>query len=265
MVLALKIRAASVGGRRALKQRCSFSAKTAGGVGGSSNNGSGGGGAFKPRNIALGLATGTILTTAAGITYLNNQVGGSDGLIRTVSFYSLAIPKYIQYRAHMLLESPDEVWDELHDETSKAGLDKIMELQGFYVKSGQMAAANIGNAFPKIWQDTMSVLQDECPSEPFDVVKSILESEYGKDMHEVFETFEETPIGAASIGQVHRATLKRDGSKVVVKVMYPGVEDTFRGDVRTIKMFCEVAQPVHVAPLIEVDQMGSSALYHSTH
>ena len=154
----------------------------------------------------------------------------------------------------MLLESPDEVWDELHDETSKAGLDKIMELQGFYVKSGQMAAANIGNAFPKIWQDTMSVLQDECPSEPFDVVKSILESEYGKDMHEVFETFEETPIGAASIGQVHRATLKRDGSKVVVKVMYPGVEDTFRGDVRTIKMFCEVAQPVHVAPLIEIEK-----------
>eukprot|EP00984_Skeletonema_dohrnii_P026132 scaffold15425_cov141-Skeletonema_dohrnii-CCMP3373.AAC.5 len=152
------------------------------------------------------------------------------------------------------MQSPDEVWDELHEETSKAGLDKIMELQGFYVKSGQMAAANIGNAFPKIWQDTMSVLQDECPSEPFEVVKSIVESEYGCDLHDVFETFEETPIGAASIGQVHRATLKRDGSKVVVKVMYPGVENTFRGDVRTIKMFCEVAQPVHVAPLIEIEK-----------
>lgn len=74
-----------------------------------------------------------------------------------------------------------------------------------------MCAANIGNAFPKIWQDTMSVLQDECPSQPFEVVKSIVESEYGKSIHDVFETFEEKPIGAASIGQVHRATLK-DGS-----------------------------------------------------
>jgi len=246
--------------RSSWQQRCSFSSKTissfssAGGNSSSSSNSNNGGGNstfFQTRNIALGLAS---VSTVAAITYLNNHVGGTDGLSRTVSFYSLAIPKYIQYRAHMLLQSPDEVWDELHRETSKAGLDKIMELQGFYVKSGQMAAANIGNAFPKIWQDTMSVLQDECPSEPFDVVKSIVESEYGKELHEVFETFEETPIGAASIGQVHRATLKRDGSKVVVKIMYPGVENIFRGDVRTIKMFCEVAQPVHVAPLIEIEK-----------
>jgi aarF domain-containing kinase len=154
----------------------------------------------------------------------------------------------------MLLQSPDEVWDELHKETSLAGLNKILELQGFYVKSGQMCAANIGNAFPKIWQDTMSVLQDECPSEPFEVVKGIVESEFNKDLYDIFATFEETPIGAASIGQVHRATLKRDGSRVVVKVMYPGVENIFRGDVRTIKMFCEVAQPVHVPPLIEIEK-----------
>ena len=243
-------------GHRALKQRCPFSTSSPS----SSIINSGGSG--RARNLALGLASGTILTTAAAITYINNHVGGSDGLVRTVSFYSLAIPKYIQYRAHMIMQSPDDVWDELHAETSKAGLDKIMELQGFYVKSGQMAAANIGNAFPKIWQDTMSVLHDECPSEPFEVVKSIVESEYGCDLHDVFETFEETPIGAASIGQVHRATLKSDGSKVVVKVMYPGVENTFRGDVRTIKMFCEVAQPVHVAPLIEIEKQFMTEFYY---
>jgi len=119
--------------------------------------------------------------------------------------------------------------------------------------SGQMAAANIGNAFPLIWQETMAPLQDECPVRPFSVVKSIIESEYGKSMNEVFASFEETPLGAASIGQVHRATLK-DGTNVVVKVMYPGVEDVFRGDVRTIKMFCQLAQPVHVPPLIEIEK-----------
>jgi len=120
--------------------------------------------------------------------------------------------------------------------------------------SGQMAAANIGNAFPLIWQETMAPLQDECPVRPFEVVKSIIESEYGKSINEVFATFEETPLGAASIGQVHRATLNKDGSNVVVKVMYPGVEDVFRGDVRTIKMFCQLAQPVHVPPLIEIEK-----------
>lgn len=75
-----------------------------------------------------------------------------------------------------------------------------------------MCAANIGNAFPQVWQDTMSVLQDDCPAQPFNVVKSIVESEYGKRMSDIFLAFDEQPIGAASIGQVHRATLK-DGSQ----------------------------------------------------
>mmetsp|Transcript_7638 Transcript_7638/g.15223 ORF Transcript_7638/g.15223 Transcript_7638/m.15223 type:complete len:590 (-) Transcript_7638:71-1840(-) len=215
----------------------------------SSSNGKG----IISRKMTRGIIGCLSATTVGGLLYLNDHVGGWEGLVRTVSFYSLAIPKYIEYRMHMLMNSPDDVWDKLHEETSKAGLDKIMELQGFYIKSGQMCAANIGNAFPKIWQDTMSVLQDECPSQPYEVVKSIVESEYGKSIHDVFETFEEKPIGAASIGQVHRATLK-DGSCVVVKVMYPGVEDVFRGDVRTIKMFAQVAQPVHVPPLIEIEK-----------
>jgi len=134
------------------------------------------------------------------------------------------------------------------------GLNKILELQGFYVKSGQMAAANIGNAFPPIWVDTMSVLQDECPSRSFEEVKAIIEDEYGTKIQDIFDSIDEKPIGAASIGQVHRATLKNNGDKVVVKVMYPNVEQVFRGDVRTIKLFAQIAQPVHVPPLIEIEK-----------
>mmetsp|Transcript_31701 Transcript_31701/g.94855 ORF Transcript_31701/g.94855 Transcript_31701/m.94855 type:complete len:432 (-) Transcript_31701:116-1411(-) len=99
----------------------------------------------------------------------------------------------------------------------------------------------------------MSVLQDECPSKDFSVVKFIVESDYGKPLEDVFLSFEQAPIGAASIGQVHRAVLI-DGSHVVVKVMYPEVERLFRGDVRTIKMFAQVAQPVHVPNLIEIEK-----------
>lgn len=205
------------------------------------------------RRLALVIAGGIVVSSMGGVAYLNDYLGGGDGLLRTVNFYSLAIPKYIEYRIHMIMNSPDNVWEKLHKETSKAGLDKIMELQGFYVKSGQMCAANIGNAFPPIWQDTMAPLQDSCPARPFEVVKSIIEEDFEKDLYKLFDSFEESPIGAASIGQVHRATLK-DGTRVVVKVMYPGVEDVFRGDVRTIKMFCEVAQPVHVPPLLEIEK-----------
>ena len=199
------------------------------------------------------VAGGLAVTVAGGIKYMHDHVGGTEGLARTMSFYSIAIPKYLEYRLHMFKESPDEVWDELDRQTSKQGLEKILELRGFYIKSGQLAAANIGNAFPPIWQDTMSVLQDECPPEPFSVVKHTIEKEYAKPLEQVFSSFDETPIGAASIGQVHRAKLL-DGTKVVVKVMYESVERIFRGDVRTIKMFAQVAQPVHVPPLEEIEK-----------
>ena len=125
----------------------------------------------------------------------------------------------------------------------------------------QMAAANIGNAFPRIWQERMSILQDQCPSKPFHVVKRIVEEEYGRPIEQqVFDHFEEMPIGAASIGQVHRANLAKEneseygGQKVVVKVSYPEVEQLFCGDVRTINIFAVVAQPVHMKPLEEIEK-----------
>ena len=82
----------------------------------------------------MGIVGGGTVLTLGTIAYINDHVGGSEGLQRTINFYSLAIPKYIEYRYHMIRQSPDEVWDKLHEETSKMGLDRIMELQGFYVK-----------------------------------------------------------------------------------------------------------------------------------
>lgn len=202
-------------------------------------------------------AAGITATTAAIIKTVHDEVGGTDGLKRSVAFYSLAIPGFLKYKMHMMLDSPDEAFDKLNDYYSQKGLEKILELGGFYTKTGQMAAANVGDAFPKIWQERMSILQDQCPSKPFEVVKQIVEEDFGgKALEEVFDYFEKEPIGAASIGQVHRAVLSKEygGKKVVVKVSYPEVEQLFRGDVRTIKLFAEVAQPVHVKPLEEIEK-----------
>lgn len=150
---------------------------------------------------------GLVITVAGGIKYCHDLFGGTEGLERSIAFYSLAIPRYVQYRFHMLKESPDHVWNELHTETSQDALDIMLKLKGFYIKSGQICASNLGNAFPDIWIDTLSVLQDQVPAKSFDVVKEIVETEYNKPLSQVFATFDEEPIGAASIGQVHRATL----------------------------------------------------------
>jgi aarF domain-containing kinase len=151
----------------------------------------------------------------------------------------------------MIQGSPDHVWDELHEETSAGALEKILELEGFYIKCGQMAASNIGDAFPPIWQDTMSVLQDEVPPQDYATIRAIVESEMVVD--KTFASFDPVPIGSASIGQVHRATLI-DGTNVVVKVCYPNVEALLTGDVRTIKLFSQLAQPLHVPALEEIEK-----------
>jgi hypothetical protein len=98
---------------------------------------------------------GFVVATLGGLKSFHDHVGGTEGLWRSASFYSYAIPKYIEYRYHAWRKSPDEVWDSLNQETSQGALEKIRELKGFYIKSGQLAAANIGDAFPEIWQNTM--------------------------------------------------------------------------------------------------------------
>ena len=203
--------------------------------------------------VYMPIVGGLLITVAGGVKYLHDLFGGTEGLQRAASFYSVAIPKYVEYRYHQYQESPQHVWDELDKNTAHVALQKMLELKGFYIKSGQLCASNMGNAFPKYWQETLSVLQDQCPSKEFEVVREIVESEYGRKLEEIFASFEETPIGAASIGQTHRATLL-DGTRVVVKVMYPEVERLFRGDVRTIRLFAQVAQPVHVPALEEVEK-----------
>ena len=61
-------------------------------------------------------------------------------------------------------------------------------------------------------------------------------------------------MASASIGQVHRATLAGTGEAVVVKVQYPEVERSFRGDIHTAKTFTAVALPEYLAPLTEIEK-----------
>ncbi|KAL7546219.1 hypothetical protein ACHAWF_009558 [Thalassiosira exigua] len=257
----------------------------AGGSGSSSSSSS-------SRRSALGVAGASAVAAAGGLAYLHHHVGGGEGLMRTASFYSLAIPKYVEYRVHMMMESPDEATrlfaftprrtrllplarsvgpappghepGRPREDHGAPGLLRQVRADVRREHRERVSARVAGHHAPPrdsgcghvpgavTTQETCKEW-DECPSRPFKVVKSIVESEFGKALEDVFATFEESPVGAASIGQVHRATLK-NGTDVVVKVMYPGVEDVFRGDVRTIKMFAQVAQPVHVPPLNEIEK-----------
>lgn len=204
---------------------------------------------------------GFVITTVGGIKWFHDHLGGTEGLYRSLAFYSVAIPKYILYRFHYYMGSPDEVWDKLDQETSAVALETMLKLEGFYYKAGQMCASNMGDAFPQIWRDTMSVLQDQVPPQPFHVIRTTIQQEM--DFDNTFKEFDERPIGSASIGQVHRAVLW-NGTPVVVKVCYPNAERLLRGDVRTLRAFASVAQPVHVPALKEIETQFASEFDYRT-
>jgi ubiquinone biosynthesis protein len=75
-------------------------------------------------------------------------------------------------------------------------------------------------------------LQDALPPVPFDTIRAQIEASFGRPLEEVYATFDEVPVGAASIAQVHRATTT-DGRDVAVKVIRPGVIDRFNRDIQT--------------------------------
>lgn len=128
----------------------------------------------------------------------------------------------------------------------------IRHLRGFYIKIGQLGATR-EDFLPEPYLKTSRRLQNDCPCEPFQVIKNQVETSMGKPLGDVFSFFEETPLGTASIGQTHRATLK-DGTHVVVKVQLPHAENKFRIDMRTIIAFCALAQPAHLPFLHEIEK-----------
>jgi ubiquinone biosynthesis protein len=75
-------------------------------------------------------------------------------------------------------------------------------------------------------------LQDSLPPVPFAAIRAEIEASFGKPLEELFERIEETPVGAASIAQVHRA-VTAEGRTVAVKVLRPGIRDKLARDIET--------------------------------
>lgn len=97
-----------------------------------------------------------------------------------------------------------------------------------FVKLGQLLATRRDLVAGEV-VDQLKTLQDDAPPVPWAEVKPLLEAELGSGVDELFAEFGEQPIAAASVGQVHAATL-RDGRRVVVKVQRPGISTTVERD-----------------------------------
>jgi len=124
------------------------------------------------------------------------------------------------------------------------------ELGPTYVKFGQVLSTR-PDLIPTDFTQELSKLQDKVPPFSFNEAKRTVESEFNKPLEELFVSFSETPVAAASIGQVHKAKLT-DGEMVAVKVQRPGIKKIIEIDLEIM---------LHMATLVEgnIKEMARSS------
>ncbi|VCJ27913.1 ABC1 kinase family protein [Burkholderia pseudomallei] len=119
------------------------------------------------------------------------------------------------------------------DHDAKRFRDMLERLGPAFVKFGQLLSLR-RDLLPESWIVELQMLQDNVSAFPGAQARAIIERELAKPVHELFSTFDEMPLAAASIGQVHAAYL-RDGTSVVVKVQRPQIEPVIRADVAIMR------------------------------
>lgn len=128
-----------------------------------------------------------------------------------------------------------------HKETLGARIRMaLIELGPIFVKFGQSLSTR-PDLLPKDVAIELAQLQDRVPPFPSDEALAIIEGAYGKSVGEVFASFDSEPLAAASIAQVHTATLK-DGQEVIVKVLRPGVKKRIERDMAVLYAMAGLAE-----------------------
>jgi predicted unusual protein kinase regulating ubiquinone biosynthesis (AarF/ABC1/UbiB family) len=119
--------------------------------------------------------------------------------------------------------------------------DRLSHLRGAAMKLGQMISMDAGDFLPPELSDILARLRNQAYRMPPQQLDKVLRSEWGDGWRRRFAHFEAGPIAAASIGQVHRATLP-DGRKLAIKVQYPGVRESIDADVDNVATLLKLSK-----------------------
>lgn len=130
----------------------------------------------------------------------------------------------------------------------------MLRLRGVYIKLGQVLSI-MGGFLPKVYGKRLEQLQDQVPPQPFDVMFQAFTESFGQPPEALFRDIDRAPIAAASLGQVHAAHLK-DGRKVAVKILYPGIRDVIAVDMRVLRLAVFVYK--RFVPVTGIERIHSS-------
>lgn len=118
--------------------------------------------------------------------------------------------------------------------------EAIEALGPTFIKLGQILATR-GDLLGPEWIEELSALHADAPTLPFETLRPQVEAALGDAPEALFATFDPQPLAAASIAQVHRATLE-DGREVVLKIRRPGISETIAADLRLIAELAAIAE-----------------------
>ncbi len=141
----------------------------------------------------------------------------------------------------MLSGSSEDEIKEMFKKNAGQMAEVLGELKGASMKVGQMLSAD-PEMLPEGFAEGLESLQRDAPPMTWNTVKDQIETSLDRPMETVFSWFDPEPVGAASIGQVHRARLDT-GEDVAVKVQYPGVADALESDMETLKQMLIWGRP----------------------
>jgi predicted unusual protein kinase regulating ubiquinone biosynthesis (AarF/ABC1/UbiB family) len=154
-------------------------------------------------------------------------------VVRIYGGYKL-LQLYGRFFAHRSLE---ERYARHHRRSAELIYRTALRLEGWLVKACQFIGSR-ADILPPEYIEVLSRLHDRVPPRAFPLMKQRVTEELGKPLEEVFSSFTPDPIAAASLAQVHEATL-RDGSRVAVKIQYPDIAALVDLDLRNVSFFVD--------------------------
>ena len=132
--------------------------------------------------------------------------------------------------------------------------ERLAHMRGAAMKLGQLLSMDAGELLPAEWEPILSRLRQNADAMPKTQLVATLAKAWGKEWHKKFAYFSLEPIAAASIGQVHRATL-HDGRELAIKVQYPGVRESIDSDIDNvvglIKLTGALPKHIDIDPLLD--------------